>query len=211
MHEYRIRSHELRGKYFDFFEERGHVRVPAPSMVPENDPTALFIAAGMQPLVPYLLGERHPAGVRLVNVQKCFRTNDIDIVGNATHLTFVEMLGNWSLGDYGKAEMIPWSWEFLTGSRWLGIDPSRLYVTVFAGDAEVERDLGIDCTLEEAIRPGRDAGWGRGADLPSGTRRQLVGTRRPDRTVRPRYGDVLRHRQRKMRVGMSAGLLRKIR
>ena len=135
-----ITSTELRGKYFEFFTQRGHVCISAPSLVPENDPTALFITAGMQPLVPFLMGEKHPAGSSLVNVQKCFRTNDIDIIGNSTHLTFVEMLGNWSLGDYGKEEMIPWSWEFLTDALWLGIDPQQLYVTVFAGDEKVGKD-----------------------------------------------------------------------
>ena len=173
MKEYSITSRQLREKFFAFFQERGHARIPALSMVPEHDPTALFITAGMQPLVPYLLGERHPAGPRLMNVQRCFRTDDIDQVGNTTHLTFFEMLGNWSLGDYGRAEMIPWSWEFLTGERWLHLAPERLYVTVFEGDGEVPGDeesvaqwqeqfarAGINARPGERIfRLGRDDNW----------------------------------------------------
>lgn len=140
MQDYRITATQLRRKFFDFFGERCHVRIAQSSLVPENDPTALFISAGMQPLVPYLLGEKHAAGKRLMNVQRCFRTSDIELVGDSSHLTFLEMLGCWSLGDYFKEEMIPWSWEFLTGQSWLGIDPSRLYVTVFAGDEAVAKD-----------------------------------------------------------------------
>ena len=137
---HRISSEELRTKFMSFFEERGHARIGATSMVPEHDPSALFVSAGMQPLVPYLLGQPHPAGTRLVNVQRCFRTTDIESVGNTTHLTLVEMLGNWSLRDYGREEMVPWSWTFLTDERWLGIDPRRLYVTVFSGDVEMPAD-----------------------------------------------------------------------
>ena len=138
--EYRITASQLRQKYFDFFTQRGHCRIASAPIVPDNDPTALFISAGMQPLVPYIMGQPHPAGRRLVNVQKCFRTSDIDQVGNTTHLTFFEMLGNWSLGAYFKREMIPWSWEFLTVEEGLALDPRRLYVTVFAGDDQVEKD-----------------------------------------------------------------------
>jgi len=135
-----ISSSLLRGKYFAFFAQKGCAFVPPAPLVPENDPTALFITAGMQPLAPNLLGEPHPAGRRLVGVQPCFRTDDIDAVGDAVHLTFFEMLGNWSLGDYFKEEMIPWSWEFLTGEGWLGLDPPRLYVTVYQGDDQVPED-----------------------------------------------------------------------
>ncbi len=173
MNGYRITSNQLRQMFFSFFTARGHTRITATSMVPEHDPTALFIMAGMQPLVPYLLGETHPAGQRLMNVQKCFRTDDIDIVGNATHLTFFEMLGNWSLGSYFKEEMIPWSWEFLTDEKWLGINPERLYVTVFQGDSEVAKDelsirlwqeqfaqAGIHAQEGERIFPlGREDNW----------------------------------------------------
>src|SRR3989339_1458185 len=107
-------SKELRQKYLEFFKERGHAIIPSASLIPENDPSVLFTTAGMHPLVPYLLGEEHPAGTRLVDVQKCVRTGDIDEVGDATHLTFFEMLGNWSLGDYFKKEAIQMSFELLT-------------------------------------------------------------------------------------------------
>jgi alanyl-tRNA synthetase len=129
---------ELREKYQRFFEQRGHRRIPSAPLLPENDPTALFTSAGMQPLVPFLLGEPHPAGKRLVNVQRCIRTGDIDEVGDSSHLTFFEMLGNWSLGDYFKQESLTWSWEFLTQE--LGLHPERLAVTVFAGDESAPRD-----------------------------------------------------------------------
>lgn len=126
--------------WFDFFRKHGHAIIGSASLIPENDPTVLFTTAGMHPLVPYLLGEKHPAGVRLADVQKCVRTGDIDEVGDASHCTFFEMLGNWSLGDYFKDEMIPWSYEFLTSPEYLGIDPKRLAVSVFAGDADCPRD-----------------------------------------------------------------------
>lgn len=129
---------ELRKKYIDFFVKRGHKRIPSASLVPENDPTALFISAGMHPLVPYLVGEPHPLGKRLVSYQKCLRTGDIEEVGDTTHHTFFEMLGNWSLGDYFKKEAIYWSYEFLT--KELALDPKRLSVSVFAGDEDAPRD-----------------------------------------------------------------------
>lgn len=125
---------ELRQKYLDFFKSKGHAIIPSSSVVPENDPTTLFITAGMHPLVPYLMGEKHPSGKRLADSQKSIRTIDIDDVGDNRHLTFFEMLGNWSLGDYFKKEAIEWSWEFMTDKKWLGLDPSRIYVTVFAGN-----------------------------------------------------------------------------
>jgi alanyl-tRNA synthetase len=133
-----MNARQLREKYFHFFEERGHQRIPSAPLIPENDPTVLFTPAGMQPLVPYLLGEPHPMGKRLVNVQRCIRTNDVEEVGDNSHLTFFEMLGNWSLGDYFKRESLTWSHEFL--STELGIDPGRLAVTVFAGDKAAPRD-----------------------------------------------------------------------
>jgi alanyl-tRNA synthetase len=135
-----ISSDKLKKMYLDFFQKNGHKVIANASLIPENDPTALFISAGMHPLVPYLLGQPHPSGKRLVNVQKCLRTSDIDEVGDSFHLSFFEMLGNWSLGDYFKEESIPWSYEFLTGKEWLNIDEKRLYVTVFAGDEKVSRD-----------------------------------------------------------------------
>ncbi|HVM90877.1 MAG TPA: alanine--tRNA ligase, partial [Verrucomicrobiae bacterium] len=133
-------TNEIRQKFLDFFKEKGHAIIPSASVVPENDPTVLFTTAGMQPLVPYLLGQKHPMGNRLADAQKCVRTDDIDEVGDNRHLTFFEMLGNWSLGDYFKREAISWSFEFLTDERWLNIDPKRLYVTVFEGDADAPAD-----------------------------------------------------------------------
>lgn len=109
-----ITPKQLKEKYLSFFQSRGHTIIPSASLIPENDPTVLFTTAGMHPLVPYLLGEKHPGGKRLVDVQKCIRTDDIDEVGDDVHLTFFEMLGNWSLGDYWKKEAIEWSFEFLT-------------------------------------------------------------------------------------------------
>ncbi|NQV88229.1 MAG: alanine--tRNA ligase, partial [Parcubacteria group bacterium] len=136
-----MQSKEIRQKFLDFFEKRGHKIIPSASLVPENDPSVLFNTAGMQPLIPYLLGEKHPQGKRLVNVQKCVRTVDIDDVGDNTHATFFEMLGNWSLGDYFKEDAIKWSYELLfSKEEGFGLDPSRLYVTVFEGDSTAPRD-----------------------------------------------------------------------
>ncbi|MBI2552651.1 alanine--tRNA ligase [Candidatus Uhrbacteria bacterium] len=123
---------ELRQKYLDFFAARGHIIVPSSSLLPENDPTTLFTGSGMQPMIPYLLGETHPKGKRLADSQKCFRTQDIEEVGDNRHTTFFEMLGNWSLGDYFKREQLPWLFEFLT--KELGIPRERLWVTCFEGD-----------------------------------------------------------------------------
>ncbi len=143
---------ELRNKYIEFFTGKNHKQISGKSLIPENDPTVLFTTAGMHPLVPYLLGEEHPAGNRLVSFQKCIRTGDIDAVGDSSHLTFFEMLGNWSLGDYFKEEAITMSYEFLTSREWLGFSPDQLSVTVFKGDdsvpadsesAEIWRSLGI--------------------------------------------------------------------
>lgn len=135
-----ITSSELRQKYLDFFKERGHAVIPSASIIPNNDPTVLFTTAGMHPLVPYLMGQKHPEGTRLTDVQKCIRTGDIDEVGDASHLTFFEMLGNWSLGDYFKKEAIAWSYEFLTSPKYLGLDPDNLAFTVFEGDSDAPRD-----------------------------------------------------------------------
>jgi len=136
---------EIRKKYLDFFRRYGHTVIPGASLIPENDPTTLFVGSGMQPLLPYLLGEKHPAGRRLADVQKCFRAQDIDNVGNSRSNTFFEMLGNWSLGDYFKKEQLPWIFSFLTDD--LGLDPQRLYVTVFRGNSK----LGIPPD-EEAVK-----------------------------------------------------------
>ena len=132
---------ELRKKYIEFFKKNGHAVISGKSLIPENDPTVLFTTAGMHPLVPFLLGEQHPAGNKLVNFQKCIRTGDIESVGDESHLTFFEMLGNWSLGDYFKDKAIRMSYEFLTSSEWLGIPPERISVTVFAGEENIPRDM----------------------------------------------------------------------
>jgi len=127
-----MKSSEIRAKYLEFFEKKGHTVIPSSALVPENDPTTLFTGSGMQPLIPYLLGQKHPSGTRLADSQKCFRAEDIEEVGDNRHTTFFEMLGNWSLGDYFKEEQLPWFFEFLTSV--VGLDPNRLYVTVFSGD-----------------------------------------------------------------------------
>ncbi|MFA6193552.1 MAG: alanine--tRNA ligase [Parcubacteria group bacterium] len=151
-------ANELRQKYLDFFKEKGHAIIPSAPLVPENDPTVLFTTAGMHPLVPYLIGEKHPQGKRLANIQKCVRTGDIDDVGDNRHDTFFEMLGNWSLGDYFKKEAIEWSFEFITGEKWLGLDPRRLYVTVFEGDDDAPLDQeSINIWKEQFKKVGIDA------------------------------------------------------
>ena len=133
-----MKAIEIRNKYLDFFKKHGHAVIPSASLIPENDPSVLFTTAGMQPLVPYLLGEKHPEGTRLTDYQKCVRTNDIDEVGDNRHLTYFEMLGNWSLGDYFKEESIKMSFEFLT--KELQIPVEKLSVTCFAGDEDCPRD-----------------------------------------------------------------------
>ncbi|MDR0376638.1 MAG: alanine--tRNA ligase [Spirochaetaceae bacterium] len=167
-----MNAHELRTKYIEFFKSKGHIQIQGKSLLPDNDPTVLFTTAGMHPLVPYLLGEEHPAGKRLVDYQKCIRTGDIDAVGDESHLTFFEMLGNWSLGDYFKDEALRMSFEFLTSPEWLGIPREKLGVTVFQGDGEVPRDdesaavwksLGIP-ENRIAYLPREDNWWG-----PAGT------------------------------------------
>jgi alanyl-tRNA synthetase len=169
-------TNDLRQKYSEFFQTKGHAVIPSAPLIPENDPSVLFNTAGMQPLVPYLLGKPHPMGKRIVDVQKCVRTGDIDDVGDDTHLTFFEMLGNWSLGDYFKKESITWSWEFLTDQKWLALDPKMLSVTVFEGDnnaprdeesAEIWKSLGIP---EERIAylPAEDNWWAAGPTGPCG-------------------------------------------
>lgn len=142
---------EIRDKYLKFFTEKGHRVIDSASVIPENDPTVLFTTAGMHPLVPYLIGEPHPEGKRLTDVQKCIRTGDIDEVGDDTHCTFFEMLGNWSLGDYFKKEAISWSFEFLTSEKWLGLPKDKLYFTVFEGNEAAPRD-------EEAFNYWKEAG-----------------------------------------------------
>ncbi len=149
-----LTSKELRKLYLDFFMSKGHAVIPSASLIPENDPTVLFTTAGMHPLVPYLMGEKHPEGKRLVDVQKCVRTGDIDEVGDASHCTFFEMLGNWSLGDYFKKESIAYSWAFLTEEEWLGIPKEKLFFTCFAGDADAPQDtVARDRWVEMGVDP----------------------------------------------------------
>ncbi|HRH31481.1 MAG TPA: alanine--tRNA ligase [Candidatus Paceibacterota bacterium] len=136
-----MQSHEIRKRFLAFFEKRGHAVIPSASLVPANDPSVLFNTAGMQPLVPYLLGQPHPAGKRIVDIQKCVRTGDLEDVGDNRHLSFFEMMGNWSLGDYFKEDAIKWSFEFLTSKEeGLGLDLNRLYFTCFEGDENAPRD-----------------------------------------------------------------------
>ncbi|MCE1195185.1 alanine--tRNA ligase [bacterium] len=171
-----ITIHELRSKYIEFFKSKDHVEISGKSLIPENDPSVLFTTAGMHPLVPYLLGEPHPAGKRLTDYQKCIRTGDIEEVGDEAHLTFFEMLGNWSLGDYFKKESIAFSWEFLTSPRWLALDPRMISVTVFAGDENAPRDetsaeawkaLGVPAD-RVAYLPAGDNWWAAGPVGPCG-------------------------------------------
>jgi len=159
-------AEELRSLDSDFFIGKGHTVIQGASLIPQEDSTILYTPAGMQPLVPYLLGEKHPAGTRLVDVQKCIRTGDIDEVGDSSHLTFFEMLGNWSLGDYFKRESITWSFEFLTSSKWLGFNPEQLHVTVFAGDDQVPPDMEaaeiweqVGISRDRIYFLGRDDNW----------------------------------------------------
>lgn len=141
-----MQTHQIRAKYLAFFQKKAHAIVPSSPLVPENDPTTLFTGSGMQPILPYLLGERHPLGTRIADSQKCFRSQDIEEVGDNRHTTFFEMLGNWSFGDYFKEKQIEWMWMFLTVE--LGLDPKRLYFTCFRGNAE----LGIPRDTESAER-----------------------------------------------------------
>ena len=149
-----LTSRELRQLYLDFFRSKGHTVISSASLIPENDPTVLFTTAGMHPLVPYLMGEKHPMGTRLCDVQKCVRTGDIDEVGDTSHCTFFEMLGNWSLGDYFKKESIAFSWEFLTDEKWLGIPKEKLFFTCFEGDKDAPRDtVAHDRWVEMGVDP----------------------------------------------------------
>ncbi|MBR3813405.1 MAG: alanine--tRNA ligase [Spirochaetaceae bacterium] len=169
-------ANELRSKYIAFFKSKGHAEISGKSLIPENDPSVLFTTAGMHPLVPYLLGEKHPAGTRLTDYQKCVRTGDIDEVGDPSHLTCFEMLGNWSLGDYFKKESIAFSYEFLTSKDWLALDPRKISVTVFAGDANAPRDEDAANYWKEngmpedkiAYLPASDNWWAAGPTGPCG-------------------------------------------
>ena len=169
-----MKAIEIRNKYLNFFKKHGHAIIPSAPLIPENDPSVLFTTAGMQPLVPYLLGEKHPEGTRLTDYQKCVRTNDIDEVGDNRHLTYFEMLGNWSLGDYFKEESIAMSYEFLT--KELGIPSEKLSVTCFAGDEDCERDMKVyECWRKAGIPDERiyffgkeDNWWIAGEEGPCG-------------------------------------------
>ena len=169
-----MKAIEIRNKYLNFFKEHGHAVIPSASLIPENDPSVLFTTAGMQPLVPYLLGEKHPSGTRLTDYQKCLRTNDIEEVGDNRHLTYFEMLGNWSLGDYFKEESIQMSFDFLT--KELQIPVEKLSVTVFAGDDDCPRDeLAAECWKKAGILDGHiyyygkdDNWWIAGEEGPCG-------------------------------------------
>ena len=169
-----MKAIEIRNKYLNFFKEHGHAVIPSASLIPENDPSVLFTTAGMQPLVPYLLGEKHPSGTRLTDYQKCLRTNDIEEVGDNRHLTYFEMLGNWSLGDYFKEESIQMSFDFLT--KELQIPVEKLSVTVFAGDEDCARDeVAAECWKKAGILDGHiyyygkdDNWWIAGEEGPCG-------------------------------------------
>jgi alanyl-tRNA synthetase len=172
-----MKSEEIRNKFLKFFESRGHKIIPSASLVPENDPSVLFNTAGMQPLVPYLLGQTHPMGRRIVDVQKCVRTGDLDDIGDNRHFSFFEMLGNWSLGDYFKDEAIKWSYEFLTSKEeGLGLDVSRLYVTIFEGDENApydqeSKDIWLSLGIPEHriySLPAGDNWWSPGDNGPCG-------------------------------------------
>ena len=171
-----MNANELRSKYIEFFKSKNHAVISGQSLIPENDPSVLFTTAGMHPLVPYLLGEKHPAGTRLTDYQKCIRTGDIDEVGDPSHLTCFEMLGNWSLGDYFKKESIAFSYEFLTSPKWLGLDPRKISVTVFAGDENAPRDEEAATFWKEngmpedkiAYLPASDNWWAAGPTGPCG-------------------------------------------
>ena len=169
-------ANELRSKYIEFFKSKNHAEISGQSLIPENDPSVLFTMAGMHPLVPYLLGQPHPSGTRLTDYQKCIRTGDIEEVGDPSHLTCFEMLGNWSLGDYFKKEAIAFSYEFLTSEKWLALDPRKLSVTVFAGDESAPRDEEAAGYWKEngmpedkiAYLPASDNWWAAGPTGPCG-------------------------------------------
>jgi alanyl-tRNA synthetase len=172
-----MQSYEIRQRFLDFFAKRGHAILPSASLVPENDPSVLFNTAGMQPLVPYLMGQKHPLGNRLASCQKCVRTGDLDDIGDNRHFSFFEMLGNWSLGDYFKKEAITWSYEFLTNKEeGLGLDPARLAVTIFEGDENApydqeSKDIWLSLGIPEHriyALPADDNWWSPGDNGPCG-------------------------------------------
>lgn len=170
-----MQANELKQKYLNFFQSKGHRVIPSASLIPVNDPSVLFNTAGMQPLVPFLLGEKHPLGKRLVNVQKCLRTVDFENIGDDSHHTFFQMLGNWSLGDYFKKESIAWSFEFLTDKKWLNLPLDKLAFTVYQGDKIVPKDeesaeiwKGLGVSKERIAYLGKDNFWSAGEKGPCG-------------------------------------------
>src|SRR5574343_145174 len=178
-----MQSNEIRSRFLAFFEKRGHKIIPSASLVPENDPSVLFNTAGMQPLVPYLLGQEHPMGKRIADVQKCVRTGDLEDIGDNRHFSFFEMMGNWSLGDYFKNEAIKWSYEFLTngdnqkeGNKGLGLNKNFLYVTIFEGDENApfdqeSKDIWMSLGIPESriyALPADDNWWSPGDNGPCG-------------------------------------------
>lgn len=189
---------DLRDKYINFFKDKNHVEIPNSPLVPENDPTTLFTSSGMQPLIPYLMGEKHPAGTRLVDSQNSFRAVDIDEVGDNRHTTFFRMLGNWSLGDYFKKEEIPWLWEFLTET--LGLPKEKLFITVFDGFKKIERDeesykIWADLLTKEGFVPeqkiffaGVDKNWWSRSGTPDKMPVGEIGG--PDTEVYIRFDDI---------------------
>ncbi len=163
-----MKANVLKKKYLDFFKTKDHKVIPSASLIPENDPTVLFTTAGMHPLVPYLMGQKHPLGDKIVDVQKCIRTGDIDEVGDDSHLTFFEMLGNWSLGDYFKKEAMEYSFEFLTDKKWLNLDIDKLAISIFKGDKNAPKDdfsykTWLDLGIKKeriSFLPKKDNWWG---------------------------------------------------
>jgi alanyl-tRNA synthetase len=191
-----MKAGELKKKYLAFFKKKGHAIIPSAPLIPEQDPTVLFTNAGMHPLVPFLTGQKHPKGKRLVNVQKCMRTQDIDEVGDATHTTFFEMLGNWSLGDYFKREAITWSFEFLTEE--LGLSIEKLAITCYKGDKQVPKDeesakiwVGLGIPKERIAFLGKEDNWWGpvGESGPCGPDTEMfywVGTKDPPKKYDPK-------------------------
>src|SRR3989344_2540948 len=177
-----MQVNEVRKRFLDFYAARAHKVIPSAPIVPGNDPTTLFTSSGMQPLLPYFLGKDHPEGKRVVNSQLSFRAGDIEEVGDNRHTTFFEMLGNWSFGDYFKQEQLPWIFEFLTSPETgFGIDPSKLYVTVFAGDREAGIDIdteAIDLWQQLFKEKGIEAGFANIGSEAAGYKRGMQGNQR---------------------------------
>src|SRR3989344_6968426 len=177
-----MNAQQIRNEYLKFFNERNHEIIARAPLMLKDDPTTLFTGSGMQPLLPYLLGQEHPAGVRLTDSQTCLRAQDIEDVGDNRHTTFFEMLGNWSTGDYFKQEQLPWIFEFLTSPETgFGIDPKNLYVTVFAGDREAGIDIdteAIDLWQQLFKEKGIEAGFANIGSEAAGYKKGMQGNQR---------------------------------